>query len=81
VSVLFDLRLFCYLVRCERCGWKTNSCSNCPGVLWLERVISLSSCNCSCNIKSFCNFLPVVNLFYLDIKGCNIMCVAPVIIE
>jgi hypothetical protein len=55
VEVLFDLRVF--VVCCERCGQKSKTFNDCPGVQWVETMMSLSSWYCNCNIKSFSKFL------------------------
>jgi hypothetical protein len=79
--VMFDLRIFCYLVYCGGCRQRSNSWSDCHGFPWLETVISSSSWYCNCNAKSFCMFLLFVKNLFLDIKGCNVMYVAAVVIE
>jgi hypothetical protein len=60
----------------------TAVCSDCPGVHWLETMTSLSSWYCNSDIKSFCKLLFIVkNLFYLDIKECNVVYIATAVIE
>jgi hypothetical protein len=45
-------------------------------------MISSSSWYCNCDIKSICNFLLIVEeLFFLDIKECNVVYVAAAVIE
>jgi hypothetical protein len=67
-------------VYCDRCGQKSNSCSDWPEVQWLEIMINLSSWYCNCSIKSICKFLLIIkNLFFLDIKECNVYVPATVI--